>query len=753
MIIGVSPTVNKNKSIECVKLQDCTGCGACENRCPVKAIKMEYDKDGFLFPKVADMCVNCGLCSKVCQVVSRPELFDSPKAYAVWAENDIRMESSSGGMFSLMANKIISDGGVVFGAVFTEDFKGVFITEANSSDEILPMRRSKYVFCETKDSYSRAEAYLKEGRAVLYTGTPCEIAGLKKFLMKEYDNLYTSDFVCHGANSVKAYHSWLDEFTRYREISDLNFRDKSVHGWSTTAVAKLKNGEIVRENFNDCSWYRGFLEGVTIRENCADCYFATGNRIADITMADAWGINNIDDKLNDGKGTSLVLVSSVQGQKLFDRISKDMALCQEISFEAIRKYNGNLNYPQKLSIGRPFFFAHLDEYGYNKALWYGRNRRWNVGIVGWWFASNYGSALTYYGLANEIQKTGNNVIFIPVPLADGNPWDKDTERVETFIGKHFSIARKRTIDNMKEYNAFCDSFVLGSDQMWTESSTKLVGYSFFLDFVDINKKKIAVAPSFGAGRFSNNPKMVALAKDYLNRFDAISVREESAIQICKDLFDVEVEQIIDPIFWTPKEEYQQIVGKSTAQNEGKYLLCYILDPNQEKIDIINRLACEKNLQVISILGMREYWKHKDSWSVGKLLHDVSVETFVDYINNAEFVVTDSHHGACMSIILNRQYVAIGNRQRGLDRFLTIGKLLGLESRIIAEARDLDYQEVNADIDFKEVNNNIMREAERGMNWFKDAYAKETITASETMNTLLKRIEDLEAEVSRLKNRK
>lgn len=739
------------RSIVNILKEECYGCGACENKCPVNAINMVYDEDGFLYPCVSqDLCVNCGLCMKVCQANARPVLNAEPKAYAAWASDDIRLISSSGGMFTLMAQEILSKGGAVFGAVYTDDYRGVYLTEATSSEQIAPMRGSKYVFAETRDTYKRVENYLNKGTLVLYTGTPCEVAGLKKYLNAEYDNLYTADFVCHGGNSVKAYNRWLDEFVSGKPIRKLDFRDKSVYGWSTTATAFLDDGTAIRKNYSQCTWYNGFLEGVTIRENCASCYFAQGKRGADITMGDAWQISKIDPKLTDGKGTSLVTVNSLKGQDLFDKVRNNMELCQEIPFEIIRKYNGSLNSPQRLNVGRKFFFSHLDKHGFNCALWYGRNRRWDAGIVGWWFASNYGSALTYYGLAKSIQGLGKNVIFIPVPTLSGQPWDKETERVEAFIGKHFTIAKKRDINHMREYNAFCDSFVLGSDQMWTESTTKLVGYSFFLDFADLNKKKIAVAPSFGAGKFSSNQRMLALAKDYLQRFDAVSVREESGVQVCRDLFEIDAEQIIDPIFWVDKKEYLSLIDVSDASGEEEYLLCYILDPSQEKKDLIQKIAQERNLKIISILGMREYWLHNQSWDVGNLLHDVSIEKFIDYINSSSFFVTDSHHGVCMAIILNKQYFAIGNRGRGIDRFFTVARLLGLEDRILLDNLN-DYPE--KEINYEIVNEKIEIESDRGRKWLVDAFEKKTEEDNETINTLWARVEQLEKELNQLKRQK
>lgn len=746
-----------DKSIINVKRVDCTGCGACKVACPVDAIKLEYDNDGFLYPVVTDACINCGKCSKACQVVHPLEKYPTPKAYAFMATQQIREVSSSGGLFSLLATYVIGQGGAVFGAVYGDGFKSVYMTKAETIDGIAPMRGSKYVFCETRDTYKEAKELLDAGRQVLYTGTPCEIAGLRTYLGKDYDNLLLADFICHAANSVKAYKSWLKEFTEGKELKKLDFRDKNFYKWSTPAVAYFKDGSIKKQPYNECFWYNGFLEGVINRDNCAHCAYACAERVSDITMGDAWQVSRINKDFSDGIGTSLVLVNSEKGAEVFNKIQTELknivTLCEEIPLEEIRKYNGNINFPQKQSPARKFFFSHLDDMGYHNALWYGRGRRWDFGLVGWWFASNYGSALTYFALAKVLEKMGKASIFIPIPKLDGTPWDDDTKYVEAFIGKHFRIAKKRDKNHMHEMNHFCDAFMLGSDQMWRESTTKLVGHTFFLDFVAQGKKKIACAPSFGAGKYSKDPNMKMEASVLLDSFDAVSVRETSGVDICREVFGVEAQQIIDPIFWVDTDVYDEIADQATVKDlPEKYLFCYVLDPTDEKVKIAERIAAERNLEVITILGMREAKYTRDKWTVGRVIDNASVEDFVNAIRNCEYMFTDSHHGVCLAIKYNRNYVAIGNVARGLDRFTTIGGLLGLNERIISLPQQGEEDVVAlADIDYAPVNEKLSYEINRGITWMDEAI-KRPVKPETPMFTMLRRIEALEKEVAELKNR-
>lgn len=746
-----------DKSIINVNRKDCTGCGACKVACPVDAITLEYDADGFLYPVVTDACINCGKCSNACQIIHPIEKYPTPKAYAFMASKDIRLVSSSGGIFTLLANYIIGQGGAVFGAVYGDNYRKVYMTKAETLEEIPPMRGSKYVFCETKETYKEAKEILEAGRKVLYTGTPCEIAGLRTYLGKEYENLLLVDFICHGANSVKAYESWLNEFTGGKALKKLDFRDKKQFSWSTPAVAYLEDGTVKKQSHYECFWYNGFLEGVINRDNCAHCPYACAERIADITMGDAWQVSRIKAEYNDGIGTSLILVNSEKGTNVFNIIQDEFAnlvtLCEEIPLEEIRKYNGSINFPQKQNPARKFFFSHLDEMGYHRALWYGRGRRWDFGVVGWWFASNYGSALTYYALAKHLESLGKASIFIPIPKLDGTPWDEDTKRVEEFIGKHFRIANKRDKEHMHEMNHFCDAFMLGSDQMWTEITTNLVGYTFFLDFVASGKKKIACAPSFGAGRYSNNPDMRLKAAALLDCFDAVSVRETSGVDICNEVFGIEAQQIIDPIFWVNQEVYDDLADQSNVNDlPEKYLLCYVLDPNDEKIRIAERIAKERNLEVVTILGMREAKDTRAKWPLGRIIDEASVEDFVKAIRNCEYMFTDSHHGVCLAIKYNRNYVAIGNVARGIDRFTTVGGLLGLNERIISlPQQGVEDVVALADIDYAPVNEKLSYEINRGIEWMNDAM-KRPAKPETPMFTMLRRIEALEKEVKELRNR-
>lgn len=725
----------QDKTIRIVPHEKCTGCGACYNKCPKNAIKMKLDSEGFLFPEVQDDCVSCGACQGACPVLNPVTHHDEPESYAVWAADSVRLVSSSGGMFSLLANEILNRGGVVFGAAYAEDYQTVHHIIAKSKEELAPLRGSKYVQSNTELTYRKAKAFLDKGVPVLYTGCPCQIAGLYRFLGKTYPQLYTADLVCHGSNSIKAYQSFLKEFTSGKEIEKVDFRDKKFYTWSTPTVVYLKDGEVRKAAWNEGTWYKGFLEGVVCRLCCGTCEYATSKRIADITLADCWQVYRINKLYDDKKGTSLVLVNSDKGKSLFEATKFDMKLCKEVPLDVLKKYNGCLVAPTTLHKSRKYFFNHLDEKGYHKALWYGRGMRFDFGVVGWWFASNYGSSLTYYALGKTLESLGKQILLIPLAKRNGTPWEKETQQTIDFLGKYFKIGKSRDYDEMPVFNDFCDAFIVGSDQLWTAGAIDLLGYTFFLDFVQKDKKKIAFSTSFGQSTFQVPKGVNDTAKDYLQRFNAVSVRESSGVDLCKEYFGVDAAHIMDPVFLCEKQYYDELVDSVNDDAPEKYLLCYILDPTPEKERLAAEIARKKKLKIITILGMKEFKWAKDKWHMGQVLQNVTSEQFLFYIKNSDYLLTDSHHGTCFGIIYEKPYLALVNSSRGATRFESVAEKLGLKDRLVYTPYDLPDSIYDAPIDYESVEKKLSQENARSLEWLKDAINSPEKHNPDTVNTI------------------
>ncbi|MBR5512191.1 MAG: Coenzyme F420 hydrogenase/dehydrogenase, beta subunit C-terminal domain [Bacteroidaceae bacterium] len=302
---------------EFIEKHKCCGCSACMQACPKGCIAMREDKEGFLYPEVdKNQCIDCGLCEKVCPVLLAKEKQKSFKVYAAKnTDEQIRIKSSSGGIFTLLAEKTIEEKGVVFGARFDDNWEVVH-DYTETKEGIAFFRGSKYVQSKIGETYKQAKEFLKNGRKVLFTGTPCQIAGLKSYLRKEYGNLLAVEVICHGAPSPQIWREYLAETRGWQKITGIDFRDKS-YGWkSYWTYIKGENTDIVKEKFFNNAYMIGFLKNLYLRPSCYNCPFKISKSEADVTLGDFWGIENVMPQFDDDKGCSVVILHSPQYQEL-----------------------------------------------------------------------------------------------------------------------------------------------------------------------------------------------------------------------------------------------------------------------------------------------------------------------------------------------------------------------------------------------------------------------------------------------------
>lgn len=327
--------MNPNSHIEiCSSL--CCGCGACAAVCPKKAIVMEKDEHGFLYPAVDDeKCINCGICLKHCPVADIGTAENLNRAYYGWAKDmQLRQKSSSGGVFSLLAENVLAEGGVVFGAAFQKEDKSVYY---KSTDDVPldALRRSKYTESQTGDIFPQIKHHLDAGRKVMFCGTPCHAAGLKAYLQKDYADLLVCDFVCGGAASPSFFKNHLDAMeSKYKfKIDKVNFRDKK-YGWKRmTLTVSLENGKEKSSLSYFDSYFTGFINGIIKRPNCFRCPFAD-NHFSDITIADYWGYKSGGVKY-ERDGISMMVAHSARGQAAVDAI-RPVMYCEEMPAERTR---------------------------------------------------------------------------------------------------------------------------------------------------------------------------------------------------------------------------------------------------------------------------------------------------------------------------------------------------------------------------------------------------------------------------------
>lgn len=319
----------------------CTGCGACQNVCPKNCIEMVTDAEGFLYPKVQkEYCINCHLCEKVCDKQGKIISNYSEHAFgAISNLENIREQSSSGGIFSLFADYVLDQGGIVFGAYFNDNWS-VEHGYVNTKNDIIKLRGSKYVQSDIEYAYKEVKKFLELGKRVLFTGTGCQIKGLKSFLEKDYENLICQDIVCYGVTSPSLFKKYLELLrNRYKsEICNISFRDKST-GWKNYSVKiSFANGRTYLKRSSDDLYMRAFLSKLYLRPSCYECPCKGEKRESDITLGDFWGIQKMIPEFDDDKGCSLVIVHSRKGMKLFDGIKKDI-LYKEVDYSKAEKYN------------------------------------------------------------------------------------------------------------------------------------------------------------------------------------------------------------------------------------------------------------------------------------------------------------------------------------------------------------------------------------------------------------------------------
>lgn len=326
-----------------LKKEECCGCGTCYHVCPTSCIKMQCDSEGFLYPEInKEKCIDCGKCKKRCPVLNKKETteINKPITYAAYSKQDeIRNSSSSGGVFSHIANFVLEKDGIVFGVGYGESnyVRHMYI---DKKEELWKIRGSKYVQSDVGDSYKQAEEFLIKGKWVLYTGTPCQISGLYHYLEKTYDKLITQDIICHGTMSPVVYEKYISYLERRynSQIDNISFRDKT-YGWNQFSMAvRFKNGKKYIRKLNRDYLMRAYLKNACLRPTCYNCQFKDISRKADITLADFWNIQEIEPEIDFKQGVSLVLLHSSKAKEIFEKI-KESVVYKEVCFDDAIKNN------------------------------------------------------------------------------------------------------------------------------------------------------------------------------------------------------------------------------------------------------------------------------------------------------------------------------------------------------------------------------------------------------------------------------
>lgn len=315
--------------IQIAEKAQCCGCGACKNICQTNCIQMNYDNEGFLYPITEKkLCIECGQCESICPILNPvKEVPFMQEGYIVQHRSKIILrESTSGGGFTAIADYVLKCGGVVYGAAFETDLS-VSHQFVRSRNELWKFRNSKYVQSDTKDTFLQVKEDLKKGLMVCYSGTPCQIEGLKSFLGKEYDMLITVDVVCHAVPSPLVWQKYLEmqETILNKKISNVSFRDKFYgYQYSQMVLKGIDNEMLYHEGVESDQMFRAFFSNICVRPSCYECKFKKRYRVSDFTIWDCFKPYDFDKKIDSHNGTTNLLIHTIKGRKIFEDIKNEI---------------------------------------------------------------------------------------------------------------------------------------------------------------------------------------------------------------------------------------------------------------------------------------------------------------------------------------------------------------------------------------------------------------------------------------------
>ena len=681
--------------------KNCYGCSACEQICPQEAISMQENEEGFLYPIIDEKkCINCGLCQKVCPEININFNVKKQQYYIGYNSNNKDCyESSSGGIFTLLAKEILQKNGYVAGAMFDENATLKHVLIDNEKD-LNKLKGSKYLQSDLNNTFVQIQEKLKQNKYVLFCGTPCQCAGLKNFLQRDYENLYLVDFVCHGVPSQKIFKEYLIErFGNNKKYSYINFRDKRNSYYFPKLIIKDENNkEVLNGSFIDSLYLRGFSENLYLRQSCSNCQFAQANRISDITLSDFWNVRYYLPNFNYEKGFSSFIISSKKGVDLIENLKNKISHLEKVNFKIISQ--PCLKKPSEIHKNRNLFFK-LKHMKFSKKVETCLGIK-NVGIINFQDENaNYGALFVAYSMKKIVEKLGYNAFninFIRTSQTETNkPFDD-------FRRKYLNLTKPcHNIKDLQDLQADFNIFISGGDQVFKDFSL-----IYSLSWVEGYKKIISYAASLGANNFSYYTNNRAKIAKLLTRFDNVAVREDSASLILNNL-GISSKSVIDSVFLLEKEEYNKIILDDTDIKifDKKYIACALW--NFDEIKETNFYKRMKNKYTfINILEN----ENKEYNSFGQ---------YLNLIKNAEYVISNSYHAVVFSIIYQKKFLAVRLNDMRDDRLITLFTKLQInQERLVYSVDDIDYELIRQKIDYKLVKENLLNEQEYAFKYLKEA---------------------------------
>ena len=709
----------------------CTGCSACVFVCPEKAISMLPDSEGFLRPSIdSEKCVGCRKCVGYCPANGMRIGNASAPIFsrAAYADNmGLRMSCASGGIFSRLAEIFVANGGTACGAAFIGgEVRHVFVSEG----EKLPvLRTSKYVQSKMGDTYLKAEKILSDGGNLLFSGTPCQVAGLRAFLKSKRSDtsgLFCIDLMCHGIPSPEVFRRYMHD-NGWSNADYVNFRDKSS-GWASYSFKISENGRILHcAHVSEEPYLRAFLTSATLRQSCFCCQYASMRRCGDLTVGDMWNVRRALPEVDSRAGVSLILANTPKGVELVQ--SMDGVTSFEVSNDIAAQSNRSLYAPVLETPRRRKFFSEfafgrgpvnslLLKYSAKKSRF--RKLRKTFALFKSLFCErklfddlsdpskrvailnlsydchNFGAVLVAYSLQSVLIKLG----YLPSIINYYPDFKISASYLRGLVAGLNIIKFKYMFLNttrmyvsqagLRKLNKRFKTFLFGSDQIWRYAIMGKNYPAYFGEFADDDAKLVSYAASFGKEKWDEaDPGDTGKMKELMKRFSAVSVREDSGVKICSDVFEKDSVCVLDPTLLLDRWDYTGIYSLSKAVVSGNYVACSFLGADKAGDDVFSTAEAAELASKYFGGPARDITKKKIKiFGVEKPFYN-GVPEWISLIANSSFVLTNSFHCMAFAIIFGREFACLDTSNRGNERMLSLLSRLGLEGRFVKNRIELE----------------------------------------------------------------
>lgn len=740
--------------------------------------------EGFLYPKVnGDVCIHCGRCEAVCPVLHPKAVDQQPTCFIGRAkdEEDV-LRSSSGGVFGELAKNVLMRGGCVFGCAASKpSFRAEHIMIEKGEDLDL-LRGSKYYQSEIGESYRQVRACLKAGREVLFSGTPCQVAGLKLFLGNDNPHLLTVEIVCHGVGSYHVFRKFLDELERKFKSAAcaVKFKDKAFSRLPTTFTVDFENGErYVRRTYSD-PYGRAFMNRLCLRRSCESCPSRAGRSGADITIGDYWGAEVYHPEFDRTKGVSVIVTHTDAGRAALQGAKIEL---EPSTFYKATRFNPSLlrDHPTDLKKRKKFFelMAHTSVDSATRVCcdgaFFARGARFAVAFLKRCISkgrrtlfakrtsgrqalprvgimtvrrelllSNYGSFFQHYALREVLKEMGLS----PFRIEAGSWIDEVLDwlmplrilrlRFLKTLGKRngdygylgLGVQRNRLrfiptylklLGPLFECRRDSDyAYIAGGDGIWTGSVPR-----FFLLDLPGHIRRLSYAPSSTWGLNASNPVWCAAYKAASESYHRVSVREQAGVDVCRQIAPGrEVERVLDPVLLLSPEHYRKLLPEQRVFRRPT-LFCYLLNmsssaelPLDTFVSVAEKLGCQ--LKILGIQGTERFVPRKYRLQADQI-------DFLRSLRDASFVVTNSFHGAVFSLLLEKQFAFVRQKTAGVrgDQNLRQHELLGRFGLVNRIVQDLTPEKELTDvlaqpISWHTIESTLLSERGRSREWLREA---------------------------------